>query len=59
MWVQFRPSGKAPGAFSGAGGSAITHLSTTTMGLSLPVMTMSPFHIIRAEETIMAKLRTW
>lgn len=36
-----------------------THLSTTTMGLSLPVTTISPFQIIRAEDTIIAKFKTW
>jgi hypothetical protein len=36
-----------------------TNLRTTTMGLSLPVTTISPFHIISAEETIIPKLRTW
>lgn len=37
----------------------LTHLSTTTMGLSLPVTTISPFQIMRAEDTIMAKFKTW
>lgn len=36
-----------------------TYLSTTTMGLSLPVRTIKPFHIMRAEDTIMAKFKTW
>lgn len=36
-----------------------TNLSTTTIGLSLPVATIRPFHIIRADETIIPKLRTW
>lgn len=36
-----------------------TDLSTTTMGLSLPVTTMSPFQIMRAEDTIMPKFNTW
>jgi hypothetical protein len=35
-----------------------TNLSTTTIGLSLPVRTIRPFHIIRADETIIPKLRT-
>lgn len=35
------------------------YLSTTTMGLSLPVTTISPFQIIRADETIMPKFSTW
>ena len=29
------------------------------MGDSLPVTTMSPFHIIRADDTTMAKFKTW
>lgn len=37
----------------------VSHLNTTTMGLSLPVTTIRPFHIIRADETIMPKLNTW
>ncbi|KAL2746434.1 LOW QUALITY PROTEIN: hypothetical protein V1477_004804 [Vespula maculifrons] len=32
------------------------YLKTTTMGLSLPVATIRPFHIIKAEDTIMPKL---
>ena len=36
-----------------------THLRTTTMGLSLPVMTIKPFQIINADETIMPKFRAW
>lgn len=36
-----------------------THLSTTTMGLSLPVRTIRPFQIMSAEDTIMAKFKTW
>lgn len=36
-----------------------THLSTTTMGLSLPVRTIKPFQIMSAEDTIMAKFKTW
>lgn len=35
-----------------------THLSTTTTGLSDLVKTIRPFHIIRAENTIIAKLST-
>jgi len=35
-----------------------TNLRTTTIGLSLPVTTIRPFHIIRADETIIPKLRT-
>ena len=35
------------------------YLSTTTIGLSLPVMTINPFQIISAEETIIPKFRTW
>jgi hypothetical protein len=35
-----------------------TNLSTTTIGLSLPVTTIRPFHIIKADETIIPKLRT-
>lgn len=35
------------------------HLKTTTIGLSLPVKTMRPFHIISADETIIPKLSTW
>lgn len=35
------------------------YLSTTTMGLSLPVTTMSPFQIISADDTIMPKFSTW
>lgn len=35
------------------------YLSTTTMGLSLPVTTISPFQIMRADETIMPKFSTW
>jgi hypothetical protein len=35
------------------------YLKTTTMGLSLPVTTMRPFHNIKADDTIMARLRTW
>jgi hypothetical protein len=31
------------------------YLRTTTMGLSLPVTTMRPFHIISAEDTIKPK----
>jgi len=34
-----------------------TNLRTTTIGLSLPVNTMRPFQIMRAEETIIAKLK--
>ena len=34
-------------------------LRTTTTGDSDSVTTMSPFHIISAEQTIMAKLSTW
>jgi hypothetical protein len=36
-----------------------TYLSTTTMGLSLPVRTIRPFQIMSAEDTIMAKFKTW
>lgn len=39
--------------------SGRTHLSTTTMGLSLPVRTIKPFQIMSAEDTIMAKFKTW
>ena len=35
------------------------YLKTTTIGLSLPVITIKPFHIIKADETIMPKLSTW
>lgn len=35
------------------------YLSTTTMGLSLPVTTISPFQIMSADETIMPKFSTW
>ena len=35
------------------------YLSTTTIGLSLPVTTINPFQIISAEEKIMPKLNTW
>lgn len=35
------------------------YLSTTTMGLSLPVTTISPFQIMRADETIIPKFSTW
>lgn len=34
------------------------YLRTTTMGLSLPVKNMSPFQIMRADETIIAKFNT-
>lgn len=37
----------------------LRYLRTTTMGLSLPVTTISPFQIIRADETIIPKLSTW
>lgn len=37
----------------------LANLSTTTMGDSLPVVTIKPFQIISADETIMPKLRTW
>lgn len=30
---------------------------TTTIGLSDPVKTINPFHIINADDTIIAKLR--
>ena len=35
-----------------------TNLSTTTIGLSLPVSTISPFHIMRADDTIIPKFST-
>jgi hypothetical protein len=35
------------------------YLRTTTIGLSLCVTTIKPFHIISADETIMAKFSTW
>ena len=34
------------------------HLNTTTTGLSLPVTTTKPFHIINAENTINARFIT-
>jgi len=36
----------------------IFYLKTTTIGLSLPVKTIKPFHIINADETIIPKLNT-
>lgn len=36
-----------------------TYLRTTTIGLSLPVTTINPFHIINAVETIIPKFNTW
>lgn len=35
----------------------ITHLRTTTIGLSLSVRTIRPFHIISADDTIIAKFK--
>ena len=35
----------------------VSYLRTTTIGLSLPVTTIRPFHIISAEETIIAKFK--
>jgi len=35
------------------------YLKTTTMGLSLPVATISPFQIISAEKMIIEKFNTW
>ena len=45
----------------GAGGRARarTHLSTTTTGLSLHVINISPFQIMSAEKQIIAKFRIW
>lgn len=34
------------------------YLKTTTIGLSLPVTTIKPFQIIRADDTIIAKFNT-
>jgi|TARA_B110001469_G_C9383219_1_gene198496 hypothetical protein len=42
-----------------AGIGQLEHLSTTTTGLSLSVMTMRLFQIMRAEHTIIARLSTW
>lgn len=39
--------------------SFVSHLRTTTIGLWLPVTTINPFHIIRADETIIPKLSIW
>ena len=38
---------------------SIIYLKTTTIGLSLPVTTINPFQIMRADDTIMAKFRPW
>lgn len=35
------------------------NLNTTTMGLSLPVMTIRLLHSINALNTIIPRLRTW
>ena len=35
-----------------------TYLRTTTIGLSLPVTTIRPFQIIKADDTIIPKLST-
>lgn len=51
------PAGGGDGGCSP--GSREIYLSTTTMGLSLPVTTISPFQIMRADETIMPKFSTW
>jgi len=38
---------------------SFTYLSTTTIGLSLPVTTIKPFQIIKADDTIIPKFNTW
>ena len=54
-----RVSGRSLGAAVGAKRKKGTDLRTTTTGLSVLHKTERPFHIMRAVESTMAKLRAW